>query len=434
MRIVVVGAGVAGLTAANILHAHEHDVVVLEGRDRIGGRTWTRPLGSGYADSGAAWIHGVEGNPLVPLFELLENPRHDTSDRDMHFFSSEDGWWSDEEHDLVDVFWEAYDPEALRDHMGSDATIADAVEAHIALHRLDDRHAELFRFIINVEEAGLNVAAPADVASMIGSNQFDELDGRNDIPRGGYLSLVGPLAEPLRIELDTVVDTIGRADDGVTIASGDRRWEADHVVVTVPLGVLKADTITFEPPLPDRTRDAIASLGMGDLRKLLLEFDNVYWPANGQWGYQSPDEAFPFIYDLTPFNGAPVIEMEFGTQFGAATDDLSDDEFVDLALDALGQICGADLPRPLAYVRTSWTHDPMSLGSYSFVPYPASADAMDVLAEPMGRLQLAGEATMRRFHSTVHGAYLSGRRAASHILGTTDVSLTFGPAPDSTPT
>jgi monoamine oxidase len=431
VRIIIIGAGVSGLTAANIVTEHGSEVSVLEGRDRIGGRTWTTDLENGHADVGGAWIHGVEGNPLVPILTALGNPPHASTDRDRSIsVLREDGIrWTPHEIQRLDVLWDTYDGTALCEHLGRDVSVADAVEAWIALENMDDTDAEIARYVVNVQEAGLNVAAPADRVSVTGAADFDYLDGRDDIPVGGYRTLVDGLATGLNIRTNTIIDTIEHSDHGVRVQAGEDSWDGDRLVVSVALGVLKASTIRFDPTLPIDKTDAIDRLAMGDLRKLIVEFDKGYWPDNGVWLYQSTDEAFPFSFDFTPFNGAPIIEMEFGGTFGASVDPEDDATLLSRGLDVLSRMLDVELPAPVSYVRSSWTSDPFSMGSYSYVPVEGTPELHDALSRPVGRLHFAGEAITRRFFGTVHGAYLSGRRAACDILGTDDVQRTFALTP-----
>ena len=189
---------------------------------------------------------------------------------------------------------------------------------------------------------------------------------------------------------------------------------ADRVIVTVPLGVLKAQTIAFDPPLPERKRRAIERLGFGLLNKVVLSFEEPFWPESpdmiGLVGQEQP--VADLVNGLT-FAGAPLLVGLRGGAAARSREALSDQ-------DAIGEVLAAmdAAPEPTGALVTRWAADPYARGSYSFLAVGSSPADLRALAEPVGeRLLFAGEATHEDFFATVHGAYMSGIREAERILG-----------------
>ncbi|GAT11754.1 monoamine oxidase [Mycolicibacterium novocastrense] len=188
---------------------------------------------------------------------------------------------------------------------------------------------------------------------------------------------------------------------------------ADRVIVTVPLGVLKADAIAFDPPLPQPKRDAIGRLGFGLLNKVVLAFDQPFWPRTRPMiGLVGPDQPVSDLVNGLLLSDKPILIGLRSGQAAWSREALPDGDAVAQVINAL------DAPEPTRSIVTRWGTDPYSLGSYSFIAVGSSPDDMSALGEPVGeRLLFAGEATNPEFFGTVHGAYLSGIREADRILG-----------------
>lgn len=195
--------------------------------------------------------------------------------------------------------------------------------------------------------------------------------------------------------------------------------DAARVIVTVPLGVLKANAIEFDPPLPQRKREAIDRLGMGSFEKVILVFDERFWEDDFEVGIAhlgglGPDLEFPSFYDMTAAAGVPTIACLYSGAFAERTQAKSPDRIIAECVGVLEQILGV-VPEPVASHATGWTNYPFSLGSYSYYAVGSDVDDTEALAEPAGNLQFAGEATSVEAYQTVHGAFLSGLREAARI-------------------
>lgn len=422
-RVLVVGGGVSGLAAAHALDRSGVDVVVLEARDRLGGRTHTADIAGAQIDLGAAWIHGPIGNPISAI---LDAAGRDYTPHDYDFLrvvDTELGPFSDGQVGQAFLLGlEALDDLYASGALGPTASVVDGLDAWLDDRELSEDDARLVRFVVEQGALALDYSGPADQTSLQWFGAEGEFSGGDHLPEGGYAALVGLLAEGLDVRLSNVVTRVAHGEDGVevTTEAGDT-FEGSHVIVTVPLGVLQSGAIEFAPALPQSKLDAIERLDMGSLEKVVLRFDEAFWADIEDEAGLLIDAAepgrYPLFIDFTPFGGAPTLIAFYGGRFSRTTQDTSSDaEIVDGALAALQELLGETVPPPMATHVTRWRSDPFSLGSYSYMPVGASPADMNELARPVGtRLLFAGEATFYDYFGTVHGALLSGLREAERL-------------------
>ncbi|MBL9086839.1 MAG: FAD-dependent oxidoreductase, partial [Planctomycetia bacterium] len=438
-EVLVIGAGIAGLAAARRLQDEGLAVTVVEARDRVGGRVHSARNARGDAfDLGASWIHGVKGNPIAALARDLDIPTV-TSGR---------------VNALFDARGRRLDTAAVQARMGAaleaarasaagpGRSVADVVRLAGVDGALSPRDRRLFRWYLTAE---LEHEFAGDVAELSAAH----FDAENE-PRGeevvfptGYDRVAHALAAGLDVRLRTVVTRVewgtgpaapGATDAGATGAGpmagrGDGRvrvhvrdasgatsvLEADHAVVTLPLGVLKAGAVTFSPALPAGHRAAIERLGMGLMNKVWLTFPRRFW-GDADWINRAADPVGRFTQFFAPRTPTPMLAAFHTGTCARELETRTDDETVAAALAALRTTYGADVPSPVEAHVTRWSRDPFALGAYSFVAAGATPDDRVALAAPLGQsVFFAGEATHTAYPSTVHGAYLSGVAAAKAV-------------------
>jgi monoamine oxidase len=415
-RVVVVGAGMAGLAAARELQAWGDTVVVIEARDRPGGRTWTSdawpdlPL-----DLGASWIHGVDGNPMTDLAALAGARLVPIDSETNRVFSSFAGEiddatlepWRERLEGIISAAQDADD----------DASVHDVVAASLDWESLADTDRWTVLYLLN-SMLEHEYAGSIERLSTYWYDDAGEYGGGDVFLAQGYRAIVELLASELTIEYQQPVRQIRWDDAGVTVVSAGASWQADQVVITVPLGVLRAGSIEFVPALPASHQAAIAALEMGTLNKCYLRFAEAFWPTDTDWlGYIAPERGLWAEWvSLARTFGQPVLLGFNAADQGRDIERLSDGQIVASALDALGTMFDIEVPQPLAVQITRWASDPFAGGSYSYNPVGVDPALRDALAAPVGdRLFVAGEATHREHHATTHGAYLSGMRAAQLV-------------------
>lgn len=412
-RVLVIGAGMAGLSAARSLRDAGAVVTVLEARDRIGGRVWTdRGWPDLPVDLGASWIHGATGNPVTALARKAGLRLLETSYDSGAVYR--DGEEVEELPDPLDLLHAAQ--EAAFD-AGGDVSLAAAVDSLPDWQALpqsdrDALRAALYRSI-ELEYAADWTALSArhfDAGEYFGGAELIFPDGYDQVPRFA--------AQGLDIRLGAVVQKVQATAAGVavTLTTGDR-LEADAAICTLPLGVLQAGRVAFDPPLSRDRQTAIDTLGMGLLNKLWLRFDapppvpDVDWLTNGG----DPQDLWPEFVNL---RGTPLL-----LGFNAATraeevERWGDADTLASATDTLRAMFGSRFPAPVAGKVTRWRGDAHALGSYSFLPVGADPDHRAALGgtDWDGRIAFAGEAASVDHASTVHGAWLSGAEAAQALM------------------
>ncbi|MEM7348771.1 MAG: FAD-dependent oxidoreductase [Chloroflexota bacterium] len=417
--ILIVGAGMAGISAARTLHDAGHTVIVLEGRDRVGGRVWTsRHWADTTLDMGASWIHGERGNPLTAIADEIDAPRKATNSSSFPLYDVEgtlapDRVWGQIEQYNRQVM-QAVQKTARLDN---DISIDDAIMAEIDLDTLSAAQKRLLNVAVNAYYEQ-EFASDSGELSAHHVNEGDVFGGDDVVFPEGYDALVHHLATDLDIRLNEIVTDISYNEAGVTVSTNSETFEANRVLVTLPLGVLKEGTVTFDPPLPANKQQAIDVLGVGVLNKVYLQFSEPFWHRAPDWiTYISEEKGvFSAWFNIYRSTKQPVFLAFNAGTFGRKVETFSDDEIVAQAMDTLRLMYGTNATDPLDAQITRWASDPFAFGSYSSPGVGMTSDTRSELAAPIAdRIFFAGEATHSKYPSTVHGAYLSGQREARRI-------------------
>jgi polyamine oxidase len=417
MRVIVIGAGVSGLTCAAFLAEAGVDVSVVDARDRIGGRVWTGDVGGHSVDLGGAWIHGPIGNPLAEFCRSagLEWVSDGAWGSRMQVHAADGSLLAQTATTSLVAAWNDFDPSEAADALGDDATFADAIEWYIADRRLTGEPSEAVRFSLSWLEGGLNIGADPGAISARGAAAYQLGGGGNVVLVGGYRSLVDHLAAGLDISLSEPVLAVEHGGHGVIVSTSLRSLAADHVVVTVPAAILARGTILFQPALPRPIIDAARRLRLSTVEKIVLRYPERWWPDDiRRLVHITEDHRFPAWMDLSAHIGAPTLVGFFNPAISTVPEDPG--IRLDLAREALGTMLGKG-PKPIAAMITDWRNDPYAGGAYSYIPTGAGIADMEVFGRIDGPVVFAGEHTVAEYHGTVHAAFVSGRRASQRLLG-----------------
>ncbi len=402
--VIIIGAGAAGICAAHELRAAGRKAILLEARQRVGGRAFTdASLGPAY-DAGAMFIHWAERNPWVQIA------------RDLGVETPGERWGGG-----FQVFANGLpmpDAERLR-RRGAFGQIDRRLET-VDLASRDLSIAELLGDLgpglAPVATSGLLLSI-GEEADRISARDYQRLWAGDDlVVPSGYGNLVRRHAEGLDIRLGEPVSAIRWDGPGVAVTSASGTLRANACIVTVPVGVLAAGAIRFTPELPARTRDALGGIGMGALTKIALKVEgDRFGVTPGASFLEAGSPRAMMNFDMFPDNRDIVIGYcggDYARDLSRAGTEAARAEMTDL----LAKMVGGDVRKAVGAVSfPAWWTDPFSRGSYS-VCRPGHEAARDQLAEPIGgRIWLAGEATAGGGAMTVGGAALAGRAAAAAV-------------------
>jgi monoamine oxidase len=410
--VFVIGAGISGLAAAKKLKDKGFNVIVLEAQDKVGGRLRTnRSLGVSF-DEGASWIHGIDKNPITTLaqqagmntFETIDESRksYDIGGalRDASTYNNTE----DELYSILDTMMKK----------GNANQSFETVFNNLYPTKANDR---LWKFFLSTyitfDTGDLN-----KLSSTL-YNEGEEFAGVEKIVTNGYDTIANFLASDLTIQLNQRVSKIDYSNAKIQITHNGTISETDFVIVTVPLGVLKANVIQFAPTLPTAKQNAIQKVGMNCVNKFLLTWDKAFWDDVQYLSY-TPEtrDKFNYFVNVKKFNPTVNALMTFAyADYARQTESMSDAQIVDEIMSHLKDIYGNNIPKPTNMLRTKWQSNENTYGAYSYTAVGTEMQHFDDLAEAIeDKLFFAGEHTNIDYFSTAHGAYLSGIREADKII------------------
>jgi len=426
--VALLGAGAAGLAAARVLSGAGLRAIVLEARDRIGGRVFTREdVGLRLpVELGGEFIHGAA--PVT--FELLRLAGTVAVDTAGEAFLYEDG--------------------ALRvrdDPFGLTAGVlerAKTLTADVSIEEFlrslpeDDPNTPRERRYARMMVEGFDAADARRASTQALAQEWSPGDqGQTSAqfrPLGGYARVLRTLHGALdpdlvHVRLETPATHVRRTDGGVVVEATCRgdlvRVRANAAIVSVPVGVLQAGTLHFEPELPPNKHAALNGIIMGPVVKLILRFRNAFWERVCDERYRDggffhrTEASFPTFWNALPLRATTLVAWAGGPKADALAHD-DEAALVRRALDDLRMLFGND-PDPRDELEATFVHDwqadPWSRGAYSYVA-TGGGNARAQLAAPVDDLLFfAGEATDGAAEAgTVAGALQSGQRAAREAL------------------
>ncbi len=423
---IVIGAGVAGLTAARLLANAGRRVVVLEARDRLGGRVWTDRTDGDVTDLGASWIHGITDSPVAAAAEAFGMRTveftvggYQPDSRPIAYYGPDGRRLSDAAAQRFIDDIHAVDATLLGVVAASDpnASYRDVTETAIARQGWDEDRAQRVREYMEHRSEEQYGAWIEDLAAH--GLDDDIVEGDEVVFPDGYDRLPTHLAEGLDIRFEHVVTRVGWSRDGVSVTTAHGTFTGDTAVVTVPVGILRSDDFVIEPPLPEPVAGALSRLEMNAFEKIFLRFPAKFWD-DGVYAIrqQGPESRWWHSwYDLTALHGTPTLLTFAAGPAATAIREWSEGEVVDSVLAQLRRLYGDRVEQPTSVSITAWQDDPLTRGSYAYMTVGSTTADHDDLATPVGGvLHIAGEATWTDDPATVTAALCSGHRAAENIL------------------
>jgi len=399
--VAIIGAGAAGLGAANALRGTSLSTLVLEARDRLGGRGYTRQLSDRVIfDVGCGWLHSAERNSFVPIAEQLglalnkQRPPWQEQTFDI-------GFPQHERHQFFLALHEFYERlEAAANY--ADRPASDFLEPG---NRWNAQIDAVSTYINGCE---------LDQASVHDIEAYEETDLNWRVVKG-YGTLISAYGADCNVALNTKVTLIDHSAGRMKIETSRGTLTADKAIVTVPTDLIASEHIRFVPALPDKV-SAAAGLPLGLADKVMLALDDRGdLPADGNLRGRA-DTAATGAYHLRP-QGMPCIEGFFGGRYARELEDAGEGALAQAAIDEIAGMLGNAFRKRLTPLASSrWAHDEFARGSYSHA-LPGHAGDRAILAAPVDdRIFFAGEATSPHFFTTAHGARDSGERAAREVI------------------
>ena len=400
--VAIIGAGAAGLGAARTLENSGLSAIVLEARDRVGGRAHTIMAAPDITfDLGCGWLHSADKNSFVKIAERL-NFEIDKTRPPWREQSHDAGFPLKERADFIEAMDAFYDRAEEAAKSGRDSAASSYLEPGNRWNPMIDA--------ISTYVNGCEL----DRVSILDMDEYEDTE-INWRVRRGYGALMTAYAAPIPLALNCNVTLIDHSGKPVRVETSQGTLTAGKVIVTVPTNLIADESIRFHPALPGKVA-AARGLPLGLADKVMLALDQPdALPKDGNLRGATMRTAMGGFH-LRPF-GQPCIEGFFGGRFAQELEDAGDGALAAQSINEIVALLGNDFRRKLKPLSESrWAHDPFARGSYSHA-LPGHAGDRALLAAPVdNRLFFAGEATSPNFFSTAHGARDSGERAAGEVL------------------
>lgn len=435
-KIIIIGAGYAGLTAGQLLFESGQEVLILEATETVGGRARTIHLDGAPLDAGAAWVHYKSGNLITKMavangLEVIDDHYEPSfiwdkkkgktiSDKKKKRYLEASGIAREL---AIDFF----------DKKGRNSNTLEFLEKHLAKKNWSKNKKRIVRYLY---ASLLETDYGADMENVVLSderylNQFNcdyENDGKIV---GGYEKLTEIFSKNLPIEYQTQVNAINYEDKKVVLSTNKGIYTCEKVIVTVSLGVLKNEKIQFTPSLPKSKKSAIQKMGYGNLEKVVLTFDHCFWEDTQLIYYIEENKngfVFPLICDFSKTSGVPTLVLFYAGSFGEFLQKKSDDFIIKKAIDVLKDIFNKKNIQPKNHYLSRWSNDELFFGSYSYTCDDDVKKHIKAIAKPIKKkVFFAGEATSLKGQAYVHGAIFSGIREAARLGASEEIIASFIP-------
>ena len=412
-EVIIVGAGIAGISAAKILDKNNVSNIVIEANNRLGGRTKKAQESFGdWFDLGCSYLHEGDINPLTSIAESLNVPiNYENGDifsiektkylqRNKPFLSNKNHLLK-KSHDKFLKNLNFYKYKVEDNSLSSCLNIS------------DPNYPILFDYLTGLNGIEANLVSAVDFASVN--------DGKDFIIESGLANLIDKWSKGINSILNTPVTQINWEKDYIEIYTQSKKYICKSVLLTVSNGILENQDIAFIPQLPNYKKQAIRNLPMGILNKIGVLFKEETFKENDIGWYVATT-------DTNDNNKSQIISFEirkrekehmiffFGGEKGFDVENFPDKYYKRIIAFIKNQFGHPTANNIIKIIHTCWGKDPYTKGSYSFA-LPGHSSERELLKKPLEKkVYFAGEATIKNYYGTCHGAYISGVDAANEII------------------
>ncbi|MDY6487360.1 NAD(P)/FAD-dependent oxidoreductase [Acinetobacter faecalis] len=420
--VVIIGAGISGLACAQALKNAGKNVLVLEAKERIGGRLHSINYEDETFDLGASWIHGIDNNPI---WEIAQNNEIETAIFNYigsDFFHENGQVFTAQEKQEFVEYIQCIEKLFLESKQDSAQNALNDIFNNLTINSLSFSHNQLKKLLYSYFERFANDPFATELNQL--STQFQKYEGYFNgdevIFPQGYSQILSTFCKDIAIEKNIQVNQMVLENNAVKIIdANDREYLASKIVVSVSLGVLKKNLIQFVPELPQQHQNAISKMGFGSFNKVFFELEdslNLQANSNSNSFYYWVNGTWFNILDLSKIYNKPIYLMLFGGAQSEFIDKTTDVEVWDFIYKNLNTSL-INLPiKPKRIFITRWGADEFNYGSFSFPAIGHSESLVATLNEPVeDRIFFTGEHCSLEYAGTVHGAYLNGLETAEKI-------------------
>jgi len=399
IEVAIIGGGAAGVAAGRHLHDAGIDCLIVEARNRLGGRAFTETHAGCPIDLGCGWLHSADKNEWTAIAKAQGRTIDETPPP---WSRSSLGFRLNEQADYRHAFNEFEERVSKLAHADKDAAVADAMEPR---GRWNGLIGAVVTFISGGEAAEVSALDYENYA-------YTDLNWR---VVEGYGATIERHGEGVPVAFDSPVRSIDHSGKRLAIDTEKGTITADRAIVTLPTTVLVEMENLFKPALPAKI-EAASNLPLGLDDKMFIALDKPEQFEKDSRLFGAKDDSKTAAYHIRPF-GRPMIEGFFGGANARKLEAAGEGAFFDFAVSELTAILGNDFAKRLKPIHIHrWAADPFARGAYSYA-LPGKADCRAVLAAPVDdRLFFAGEACSKHDYSTAHGAYRTGIAAAKQVI------------------
>jgi len=439
-KVLILGAGIAGLSAAYFLKNKGFEMTILEASTRVGGRINSINFEGYTADIGASWIHGIHLNPLYDLANNNAVLTTQTHYNPSYIFDTDGTTITESEWLTIEPYLDQLTDIAYQNQELSLEGILEIIAPQLSL---DDRLTRLFYGAVR-SEIEIPYAVDAKDISARALLVNDSFSGEDVIFPKGMQQLTSILAKDISVIFNTFVSKIDYSQKTIKVftqeytnVSEDRSctachsnitasslnsnkiYDADLLIVALPLEMLKRRNVVFTPALSLEKKKALNGLEMGTMNKVFLKFETCFWNQDAYFlEYLKSDYSHVIeFFNPTAVGAENILVAVLSGYHAKLIESISETEIINMIMIDLRGMYGNSIPFPIAIHRTAWHTNPLSLGSYPHLKPGNKITVCDTIAAPIeNRIFFAGDSTSKQYMATAHGAFISGKDAAERIL------------------